>query len=48
LDSPKFPFFPQYSLDNAQKLSITQLCGILVSFARLNFQPSSSEEFFSM
>uniref|UniRef100_A0A8C9KWV2 FAST kinase domain-containing protein 4 n=1 Tax=Serinus canaria TaxID=9135 RepID=A0A8C9KWV2_SERCA len=48
LCTPTFPFFPQYCLDNAQELSITQLCGILVSFARLNFQPSSSEEFFSM
>ncbi|XP_030798990.1 FAST kinase domain-containing protein 4 [Camarhynchus parvulus] len=45
---PFFPFFPQYCLDNTQDLSSTQLCGILVSFARLNFQPSSSEEFFSM
>ncbi|KAL2307060.1 hypothetical protein Nmel_005014 [Mimus melanotis] len=48
LSLPKFPFFPQYCLENAQNLSLTQLCGILVSFARLNFQPSSSEEFFSM
>ncbi|XP_066169373.1 FAST kinase domain-containing protein 4 [Sylvia atricapilla] len=38
----------QYCLDHRHNLSISQLCGILVSFARLNFQPSSSEEFFSM
>lgn len=48
LSRPLAEAIAQYSLDNAQKLSITQLCGILVSFARLNFQPSSSEEFFSM
>ncbi|NXI78036.1 FAKD4 protein, partial [Rhipidura dahli] len=48
LSRPLAEAFAQYSLDNTEKLSITQLCGILVSFARLNFQPSSSEEFFSM
>ncbi|NXB59763.1 FAKD4 protein, partial [Struthidea cinerea] len=48
LSRPLAEAVAQYSLDNTQKLSITQLCGILVSFARLNFQPSSSEEFFSM
>ncbi|NXM45483.1 FAKD4 protein, partial [Gymnorhina tibicen] len=48
LSRPLAEAIAQYSLDNTQKLSITQLCGILVSFARLNFQPSSSEEFFSM
>ncbi|XP_027765479.1 FAST kinase domain-containing protein 4 [Empidonax traillii] len=47
-DSPKFPFSPQYSLDNTRDMSIAHLCGIVVSFARLNFQPSSGEEFFSM
>ncbi|NWT21431.1 FAKD4 protein, partial [Vireo altiloquus] len=48
LSRPLAEAIAQYSLDNAQKLSVTQLCGILVSFARLNFQPSSGEEFFSM
>ncbi|KFQ36462.1 hypothetical protein N331_06473, partial [Merops nubicus] len=38
----------QYALDNRQQLSGTQLCGIILSFARLNFQPSASEDFFSM
>uniref|UniRef100_A0A8C3QJG5 FAST kinase domain-containing protein 4 n=1 Tax=Cyanoderma ruficeps TaxID=181631 RepID=A0A8C3QJG5_9PASS len=42
------PFSPQYCLDHPRDLSLAQLCGVLVSFARLNFQPSSSEEFFSM
>ncbi|XP_059728523.1 FAST kinase domain-containing protein 4 isoform X3 [Haemorhous mexicanus] len=48
LSRPLAEAMAQYCLDNTQDLSITQLCGILVSFARLNFQPSSSEEFFSM
>uniref|UniRef100_A0A8C3XXP1 FAST kinase domain-containing protein 4 n=2 Tax=Catharus ustulatus TaxID=91951 RepID=A0A8C3XXP1_CATUS len=48
LSRPLAEAIAQYCLENAQSLSVTQLCGILVSFARLNFQPSSSEEFFSM
>uniref|UniRef100_A0A8C3MXR7 FAST kinase domain-containing protein 4 n=1 Tax=Geospiza parvula TaxID=87175 RepID=A0A8C3MXR7_GEOPR len=48
LSRPLAEAMAQYCLDNTQDLSSTQLCGILVSFARLNFQPSSSEEFFSM
>uniref|UniRef100_A0A8C5UKF2 FAST kinase domain-containing protein 4 n=1 Tax=Malurus cyaneus samueli TaxID=2593467 RepID=A0A8C5UKF2_9PASS len=48
LSQPLAEAIAQYSLDNTQKLSIAHLCGILVSFAHLNFQPSSSEEFFSM
>ncbi|XP_064559799.1 FAST kinase domain-containing protein 4 [Zonotrichia leucophrys gambelii] len=48
LSRPLAEAMAQYCLDNSQSLTITQLCGILVSFARLNFQPSSSEEFFSM
>ncbi|NXO12221.1 FAKD4 protein, partial [Oriolus oriolus] len=48
LSRPFAEAIAQYSLDNTQKLSLTHLCGILVSFARLNFQPSCGEEFFSM
>ncbi|KAM7037463.1 FAST kinase domain-containing protein 4 [Passerculus sandwichensis] len=48
LSRPLAEAMAQYCLDNSQSLTIAQLCGILVSFARLNFQPSSSEEFFSM
>ncbi|NWV85217.1 FAKD4 protein, partial [Dasyornis broadbenti] len=48
LSRPLAEAIAQYALDNTQNLSITHLCGILVSFARLNFQPSCSEEFFSM
>ncbi|NWW72666.1 FAKD4 protein, partial [Climacteris rufus] len=48
LSRPLAEAIAQYSLDNTQNLSLPHLCGILVSFAHLNFQPSSSEEFFSM
>ncbi|XP_039582394.1 FAST kinase domain-containing protein 4, partial [Passer montanus] len=48
LSRPLAEAMAQYCLDNTQGLSLPQLCGVLVSFARLNFQPSSSEEFFSM
>ncbi|XP_041326152.1 FAST kinase domain-containing protein 4 [Pyrgilauda ruficollis] len=48
LSRPLAEAIAQHCLDNTQSLSLTQLCGVLVSFARLNFQPSSSEEFFSM
>ncbi|KFP03928.1 hypothetical protein N300_12224, partial [Calypte anna] len=41
-------FSPQYTLDNTKQLSAPQLCGIILSFARLNFQPSASEDFFTM
>ncbi|XP_058687474.1 FAST kinase domain-containing protein 4 isoform X4 [Poecile atricapillus] len=48
LSRPLAEAIAQYCLENTQDLSLTQLCGILVSFARLDFQPSSSQEFFSM
>ncbi|PKU26898.1 protein tbrg4 [Limosa lapponica baueri] len=37
-----------YTLDNTKQLSVTHLCSIILSFARLNFQPSGSEDFFNM
>ncbi|NWS78129.1 FAKD4 protein, partial [Crotophaga sulcirostris] len=48
LNLPLFEAIAQYALDNTGKLSVTHLCGIILSFARLNFQPSASEDFFSM
>nr|XP_041570132.1 FAST kinase domain-containing protein 4 [Taeniopygia guttata] len=48
LSRPLAEAIAQYCLDNTQNLSLPQLCGVLVSFARLNFQPGCSEEFFSM
>ncbi|XP_009994188.1 PREDICTED: protein TBRG4, partial [Chaetura pelagica] len=48
LSLPLFEAIAQYALDNAQQLPVTHLCGIIMSFARLNFQPSGNEDFFSM
>ncbi|NWU10046.1 FAKD4 protein, partial [Cephalopterus ornatus] len=48
LSRPLAEGIAQYSLDNTQEMSVAHLCGIVVSFARLNFQPSSGEEFFTM
>ncbi|KAM9303389.1 FAST kinase domain-containing protein 4 [Morus bassanus] len=48
LSLPLFEAVAQYALDNTKQLSVTHLCGIILSFARLNFQPSGSEDFFNM
>ncbi|NXH72119.1 FAKD4 protein, partial [Hydrobates tethys] len=48
LSLPLFEAIAQYALDNTKQLSVTHLCGIILSFARLNFQPSGSEDFFNM
>ncbi|NXK57077.1 FAKD4 protein, partial [Chauna torquata] len=48
LSLPLFEAIAQYALDNATQLSVTHLCSIIMSFARLNFQPSGGEDFFNM
>ncbi|NXF41930.1 FAKD4 protein, partial [Nyctibius bracteatus] len=48
LSLPLFEAIAQYTLDNPKQLSVAQLCNIILSFARLNFQPSGSEDFFNM
>ncbi|XP_033922647.1 FAST kinase domain-containing protein 4 [Melopsittacus undulatus] len=48
LSLPLFEAIAQYALDNTKQLSVTHLCNIILSFARLNFQPSGSEDFFNM
>ncbi|XP_074842446.1 FAST kinase domain-containing protein 4 [Carettochelys insculpta] len=48
LSLPLFEAVSLYTLDNADKFSLVQLCNIILSFARLNFQPSQGESFYSM
>ncbi|XP_048366479.1 FAST kinase domain-containing protein 4 [Sphaerodactylus townsendi] len=39
---------PQYTVDNANKFRPVHLSNVVLAFARLNFQPSCREAFFSM
>ncbi|NWT48598.1 FAKD4 protein, partial [Chroicocephalus maculipennis] len=48
LSLPLSEAIAQYALDNTKQLSVAHLCSIILSFARLNFQPSGSEDFFNM
>ncbi|XP_029307537.1 FAST kinase domain-containing protein 4 [Cottoperca gobio] len=47
LNIPLFEAFAEHYITNSQKYSILQVCNLLMSFARLSFQPSDGDEFFS-
>ncbi|NP_001279742.1 FAST kinase domain-containing protein 4 precursor [Callorhinchus milii] len=47
LSLPLFEALAQYTLDNCERMTMVQLSNIILAFARLNYQPTASEVFFT-
>ncbi|TSK20223.1 Protein TBRG4 [Bagarius yarrelli] len=44
---PLFEGFAQHFVKNSDEYSVLQMCNLLMAFAKLNFQPSNKESFFT-
>ncbi|KAB5533003.1 hypothetical protein PHYPO_G00126590 [Pangasianodon hypophthalmus] len=47
LHLPLFEGFTQHFVKNSEKYSTLQMCNLLMAFAKLNFQPSNKEPFYT-
>ncbi|KAM9806300.1 FAST kinase domain-containing protein 4 [Syngnathus typhle] len=47
LHIPLFEAFAEHYVEHSDKYSTLQLCNMLMTFARLNFQPSKGDEFYA-
>ncbi|KAG7317853.1 hypothetical protein KOW79_018888 [Hemibagrus wyckioides] len=47
LHVPLFEGFTQHFVKNREKYSVLQMCNLLMAFAKLNFQPSNKEQFYT-
>nr|KAF6320207.1 transforming growth factor beta regulator 4 [Myotis myotis] len=48
LNLPLFEAFAQHVLSRAQSVAMSDLCNVLLAFARLNFRPEQEEAFFNL